>query len=303
MSEQLHPIRYSRLGYARLQVTNLDATAAFYEGSVGLQRAENESSDVWLRCSDKPYDLILTQGETPGLVAVGFELESEAELDKAFTHVEGLGLDPQMRSAEESAILHVSRGFVFANPDTGLLVDFYVGQEKALEPYQATVANIARLGHVVLNCKSYADAHRFWVEQLGFAISDHVPGKIAFLRAWPNVLHHTFALLEGPDDSLNHVNFMVTDIDDVGKAMNRMKKADVPIVFGPGRHLPSTSIFLYFLDPDGMTTEYSFGMEEIEEVGGREARELEPNPEVLDTWGSIPDERFGKRGTIISANG
>ena len=58
---------------------------------------------------------------------------------------------------------------------------------------------------------------------------------------------------------------MVTDIDDVGGAMNRMKAANVPIVFGPGRHLPSTSIFLYFLDPDGNTTEYSFGMELFEE--------------------------------------
>src|SRR3546814_20766507 len=77
---------------------------------------------------------------------------------------------------------------------------------------------------------------------------------------------------------------MVSDIDDVGRAINRMKKAEVPIVFGPGRHEPSGSIFLYFLDPDGMTAEYSFGMEEFDEVGAREPRELEAKPEVLDTW-------------------
>lgn len=303
MPEQAHPIRYSRLGYAHLQVTDLDASAAFYEETVGLQRAAAPDGEVWLRCSDKPYDLILTRGDVAGLAAVGFELESEAELDKAFAHVKGLGFSPAMRDAASSAERQVSRSFTFANPDTGLTVDFFVGQDRADEPYRHTVAKIARLGHVVINCKSYADAHKFWVEQLGFAISDHVPGRIAFLRAWPNALHHTFALLEGPEDSLNHFNFMVTDIDDVGQAMNRMKKADVPIVFGPGRHLPSTSIFIYFLDPDGMTTEYSFGMEEIEEVGGRGPRELEPKPEVLDTWGSIPDPRFGKGGKIVAAHG
>ena len=141
----------------------------------------------------------------------------------------------------------------------------------------------------------------FWVDDLGFAISDHVPGRIAFLRCWPNPLHHSFALLEGPSDGLNHINFMVSDIDDIGRAINRMKKADVPIVFGPGRHLPSTSIFLYFLDPDGMTTEYSFGMEELPEADARAPRELEPKPEVLDTWGSIADPRFGKTGAIVNA--
>src|SRR3546814_15066769 len=62
---------------------------------------------------------------------------------------------------------------------------------------------------------------------------------------------------------------MVSDIDDVGRAINRMKKAEVPIVFGLGRHEPSGSIFLYFLDPDGMTTEYSFGLAEFEEEDAR----------------------------------
>ena len=46
---------------------------------------------------------------------------------------------------------------------------------------------------------------------------------------------------------------------------DRLRKAEVPIVYGPGRHPPSGSFFLYFLDPDGMTLEYSHGMEEFPE--------------------------------------
>ena len=79
-----------------------------------------------------------------------------------------------------------------------------------------------------------------------------------------------------------------------------MKAAGVPIVFGPGRHLPSTSIFLYFLDPDGNTNEFSFGMELFEEEGARGPRELEHKAEVMDTWGSKPDPRFGKGNPILS---
>jgi len=298
-----HPIRYSRLGYARLQVTDLPASIHFYEDLVGLKRDSGPDGEVWLRCSDKPYDLILTEGPEAGLAAVGFELESRAELDKAFTHVEALGYAPKWSKPDACATRKVEAGFTFVNPDTSLLIDFYVGQEIAADAFEPTVAKIARLGHVVLNVADYSKAHKFWIEDLGFAISDHVPGRIAFIRAWPNSLHHTFALLQGEVDNLNHINFMVTDIDDVGRAMNRMKKADVPIVFGPGRHLPSTSIFIYYLDPDQMTVEYSFGMEEIEEVGGREPRILEPKPEVLDTWGSLPDPRFGKTGKILAHHG
>lgn len=285
-----HPIRYSRLGYAALQVTDLASSARFYSDLMGLKIEREDASAVWLRCSDKPYDLILEAGPVAGLARVGFELESSAELTKAFDHITQVGLAPTWSS--ETA-------FRFRNPQTGLELDFYADPAPAPTPYEPGITQIVRLGHVVLNVANYADAYKFWVDQLGFEISDHVPGKIAFLRCWPNPLHHSFALLTGEHDGLNHFNFMVTDIDDIGRAMNRMKAANVPIVFGPGRHLPSGSIFLYMLDPDGMSTEYSFGMEEFPEAGARAPRELEPKPEVLDTWGSIADPRFGKTGAIV----
>ena len=80
--------------------------------------------------------------------------------------------------------------------------------------------------------------------------------------------------------------------------MNRMRKNHVEIVYGPGRHDISNSIFLYFLDPDGMTAEYSFGMEEFAEVGAREARALPMLPEILDCWGGMPAPNFAKHGVI-----
>ncbi len=67
---------------------------------------------------------------------------------------------------------------------------------------------------------------------------------------------------------------------------------EVPVAFGPGRHVASDSVFLYFLDPDGLTQDYSFGMEEFEEQLSREARRiLPPGPATLDTWSSDFDSR------------
>ena len=294
--------RYSGLGYVALRVTDLEASVRHYTENVGLEFVAGDADRAYLRCSDKPHDVVLERGPVAGLARVGFELEDSKNLDAAFEHIAGLGYDPVVTDPGSLKEQHAERGFRFHNPENGLEVDFYTGQERTPEPFAPSVTKIARLGHVVLNVKSYEAAHRFWVEELGFAISDHVPGRIAFLRCFPNPLHHTFALIQGEENGLNHINFMVTDIDDIGVAMNRMKKAGVPIVFGPGRHLPSTSIFLYFLDPDGMTNEFSFGMELIEEKGGREPRVLDPKPEVLDTWGSIPDPRFGKAGVIVAAH-
>ncbi len=298
-----HPLRFARLGFCRLRCPDLAASLTFYRDIVGLTVARESSEGAWLRCSDKPYDLILEHGDAAGLSAVGFEMETEAELLNGFALLTRLNCAPVWASAKQNTERQVARSLRFADPVTGLEIDFYVGQKTAADPYVPPHTRIARLGHVVLNVTDLAAAHDFWVNQLGFAVSDQVEGVAEWLRAWPNPLHHSLALLQHSANTLHHINYMVSDIDDVGGAMNRMKGADVPIVFGPGRHLPSTSIFLYYLDPDGNSTEFSFGMELFEEHDARDARELEHKAEVMDIWGSKPDPRFGKGSPIVLHHG
>jgi 2,3-dihydroxy-p-cumate/2,3-dihydroxybenzoate 3,4-dioxygenase len=161
-----------------------------------------------------------------------------------------------------------------------------------------TVAKIARLGHVVIGSNDLATAKAALLRDFGFVESDFVEDRFSFMRCFPNPFHHTFAVGASEGNHLHHINFMVTDIDDVGRAWHRMTQAGVKIAFGIGRHPPSGSVFLYFYDPDGMTVEYSFGMEEFPETGARQPRMLEPVPASLDTWGAVPDVMFGKVGAI-----
>lgn len=306
-----HPLRFARLGYCRLRCSDLARSIAFYRDLMGLtlvqqDGAAEDGATAWLRCSDKPYDLILDAGTSAGLAAIGFEVESEGDLQQAHAIAERLGLNPRWADAAECAAMQVRRSLRLSEPVTGVELDFYTGQAVD-QPVPLPLTQIARLGHVVMNVADLSVAHDFWVGQLGFAVSDRVEGLAEWLRCWPNPLHHSLALLQaqGLDkaNTLHHINFMVTDIDDIGKAMNRLKAADVPIVFGPGRHLPSTSIFLYFLDPDGNSMEFSFGMELFEEHGAREARELEHKAEVMDIWGGKPDPRFGKGSPVLARHG
>jgi 2,3-dihydroxy-p-cumate/2,3-dihydroxybenzoate 3,4-dioxygenase len=81
-----------------------------------------------------------------------------------------------------------------------------------------TVAKIARLGHVVLFAADKAASEKFFLDQLNFRASDRIDGGVTFMRCFPNPLHHSFALGAANENRLNHVNFMVTDMDDIGQA-------------------------------------------------------------------------------------
>lgn len=292
------PFRYRRLGYVALNVTDLARSTAFYRDLVGLAVSDSSAAHTALRCSQDHHNVMLYPAGKPGLKRVGFELESQHDLDTARHYIRDLGLPVEDIGTAELKDLRTVAGFRFRLPGSGLCLEYFVQMMQLAQPFVPKVTKIERLGHIVINVANFDLAMHWFTDKLGFKVSDFVPGFAAFLRAFPNPLHHSFAVLTGVDDHLNHVNFMVKDIDDVGSAMNRMKKNEVEIVFGPGRHQPSESIFLYFLDPDRMTVEYSFGMETFPEQNAREARLLEPVPGTLDTWGSVPTPAFGKVGEI-----
>jgi 2,3-dihydroxy-p-cumate/2,3-dihydroxybenzoate 3,4-dioxygenase len=48
--------------------------------------------------------------------------------------------------------------------------------------------------------------------------------------------------------------------------------------------MASGSIFQYFSDPDGITIEYTSGMEEFPELGARQPRMLDQSYRTTDVW-------------------
>ncbi len=295
------PFRYRKLGYAALTVTDLERSLLFYRDLLGLDLVEQAGDTAYLRCSRDHHNIVLCQGARPGLKRLGFELESEHEADKAFAHFQALGLNPQPLPPAQCQALKQGPSFRVREPNCQLEFEFYGSTTVLARPYVPTVAQIARLGHVVIGSSNFALARESLLRSFGFVVSDFVEDRFAFMRCYPNPFHHSLAVGASQSNHLHHVNFMVTDIDDVGRAWHRMSKAGVKIAFGMGRHPPSGSVFLYFYDPDGMTVEYSFGMEQFPEVGARQPRRLEPVPESLDTWGAVPDAQFGKVGSIEAA--
>jgi 2,3-dihydroxy-p-cumate/2,3-dihydroxybenzoate 3,4-dioxygenase len=163
------------------------------------------------------------------------------------------------------------------------------------------VTDILRIGHVVLGTPSVDDTAAWLMKELGFRCSDYIEnGFFSFLRCHPNPYHHSLALTFSPTNKFHHVAFMVKDIGDIGKAIHRFPKQNIKVVYGPGRHVASGSVFYYFLDPDGMTVEYTYGMEEFAETTPRPNRTLVKSPQTADEWGSLPTGEYGKIGRIES---
>lgn len=294
------PFRYDKLGYAALNVTDLDRSVHFYQNLMGLDLVAIEDGVAFLRCSRDHHNLVLYRAATPGLRRAAYQVASPADLDLAYAHLQSHGLEPHWVDEEACRRLNQGPTFRVREPGSMLQLEYYARMTQLALPFEPRLTKIARIGHVVVASKNYKDAVPRLTSAFNFAVSDFVVDKFSWMRCAPNPLHHSLAMGYGETNYLHHVNFMVTDIDDVGKALHRLRKAGVEVVFGPGRHLPSTSIFLYFLDPDGMTMEFSFGMEEIAETNGRQARMLEMHPNTMDIWGSVPSERFGKTGQIAN---
>ena len=293
------PFRYRKPGYVALNVSDLDRSIAFYRDLVGLQLEERIGDDIaFLRCSDDHHNMVLYRASEPGIKRMAFELESAQDVDRARDYVRQQGWELTEVNDDEARQLHQGTTLRFRVPEHTLTFEFYAQMDRAAGPYVPTVAKIQRLGHVVVHCRDRDAFLRTLTEKLNFRVSDHFGEQVAFLRCFPNPYHHSFGVSRAEKDALHHVNFMVTDVDDVGRANNRMRQHDVPIVYGPGRHDISNSIFLYYLDPDRLTAEYSFGMEEFPEEAPRDPRQLPLRPEILDSWGGTPAPAFGKAGSV-----
>lgn len=288
------PLRYKRLGYVAMNVSDTARTSDFLEGVLCLEKVGRSDDDHFFRCSANHHDIVITQDPVPGLRRIAWEMESAENLDLSFDHCDRIGLAPKWVKPEETVGLGIERAFRLREPSTGAEFEYFYGMRSADTPFGNTAANILRLGHVVLTAPKLDEAVTFVTENLNFRLSDSVGDFVALMRCWPNPYHHSFALSQSRGDTPghHHVNFMVDTIDDIGRLFWRAKKFGAKIVFGPGRHPPSDSYCLYLLDPDNLMWEYSSGMEEFPETDARPPRILSTKTEDMDLWGAVPEPEF-----------
>ncbi len=121
---------------------------------------------------------------------------------------------------------------------------------------------------------------------LDFSMSDRTR-IMAFMRC--NSDHHSVALGDTVNNALNHIAFLMPDIDAVMRGGGRMKEAGFPIEWGPGRHGPGDNAFNYFIGPFDVVIEYTAEVEQIDDSyqTGRPSDWTWP-PGRVDQWGISP---------------
>ncbi|MBB35095.1 MAG: bleomycin resistance protein [Hirschia sp.] len=291
--------RYRRLGYLSLNVSDLEKTTAFLTDVYGMDVAgDAEDGSRFFRIGHWHHDIVLKQAETPSFGRSSWELETEEDVDKAMAHYQKIGLAPQLIPQDEAAMLGLERAFRIVEPKLNTVWEYYARMSYTSAPPTNGLTNFEggkHYGLVVPDCKSLTE---YMVENMGFMVSDYLEGwRASLLRAFPNPNHHSFAPLQfpSPKPTFHHVAFMVKEIDDIGKLFNRIKRFNVEIQFGIGRHPTSGSIHLYIYDPDYFVWEYTLGMEQFPEEGAREPRRMSADPSNFDLWDAVPDTKHAAK--------
>ncbi len=154
-----------------------------------------------------------------------------------------------------------------------------------------------RVGHVVLGTPHLAEACAFYVDGLGFRVSDKIlDGVLTFTRVEPD--HHNLLIQPAPVSYLNHYALEMDDVDAIGAAGSAViaEQPDAHVV-GVGRHRLGSNLFWYLTDPAGSMFELFADMDRITDdtAWDREHRRDDWTPEEagLAVWGPAePPEVF-----------
>jgi catechol 2,3-dioxygenase len=143
-----------------------------------------------------------------------------------------------------------------------------------------------RLQHTVFQTTELERVVRFYVEQVGFTISDEVVDEYGavmtvFMRSDDE--HHTLAFFRGSANQWDHHCYETSAWNDIRDWGDRFAAAQVPIFFGPGRHGPGNNLFFMVTDPDGNRLEFSA---ELQRVDAHTPPGVWPHAErTLNSWG------------------
>ena len=145
-------------------------------------------------------------------------------------------------------------------------------------------AQPVEIGHLVLFTDKLEAMERFYVERLGFFVSDRYPGRGVFMRSTPEGGHHDVFVLQTPQSKpgINHVAFAVRDIHEVFGGGLHISRCGWTTEIGPGRHPVSSAYFWYVKCPAGGLAEYYSDEDYV--TAAWKPRDLKPSPEMFAEW-------------------
>ena len=275
--------RVTEIRYVAYGVPDLEAERAFYRDKWGLREAGERDGMVYFAAegSDAVYVVRLRPSEEKRIDVIGLAADTREDVDDLFVRVRDAGcriiFEPKALTGFGGGY-----GFRFFSPD-GLPFEISAevekGQGRELQRWEGIPQKIS---HIVMHSPDHHAAVKFFIDVLGFKLSDWLGEFMAFLRC--NEWHHRIAFLPWPP-CFNHFAYDMLTVDDMMRGVSRLRKQDVDIKWGPGRHTAGNNTFSYFVTPNGFAVEYTAELEKVD-WETHEPKVHTPGPQVMDQWGT-----------------
>jgi catechol 2,3-dioxygenase len=278
-----------------LATPDLATSVDFYTRIWGLDVVAEVGGKVFLAAAGDDFHVLeLKQSDRSELRKISFRVGTAEALASLFakTVAAGCTVLREIGAADGPA---GGERFVIREPQ-GSVLEFVYGDRRK----QGRVApnRPGRLAHVNINSTQIEALSEFYRAVLGFRLTDRSK-LMAFLRC--NDDHHAVVLAEAPVNGLNHVAFLMPDLESVMRGSGRVVDHGYPIGWGVGRHGPGDNVFAYFVDPQGVVIEYTTEVLQVDDsYRARGPEEWVWPPGRTDHWGIAPPKSDACKKAQIS---
>lgn len=266
--------RISALAYVVAETTDIPRWKCFAEEVLGMMTAPAADGGLLVKMDERQARFVIVPGSQDRYLATGWELRDRAAFDAALQALQVAGVAVELADAAQAAQRHAQALARFSDPSGnrhelvwGFRSDFVRFASPQGVPRFVTGA--IGMGHTVLPAPEFEATRRFFVETLGFGVSDlfnfEPPGStgvvlpIHFLHC-DNGRHHSLALAGFPVPSgCVHVMVEVDDVAEVGRAIDRMQAQGVVQTATLGQHTNDRMVSFYMRTPSNFDIEFGCG--------------------------------------------
>ena len=256
------------LGYVGVTAPDVVKFTEFATGVLGMTVSKGSTAEqVRLRMDERSWRLWVEPG-SGGLSFSGWEVPSAVELDQLQARLDGLGI-----AVKQDADLAKERGvsgLVVCDDPDGNQLEFFHGAHIPRQPFFSPLGRRfvtsyeapgdMGLGHIGMMFADHQAAQEFYMDVLGFRLSDTIFGT-PFVHV--NRRHHSLVIggtPPGRGPGLHHLMFEVEDLDMVGYALDTIeRRTGEKITLTLGKHTNDRMTSFYVKTPAGFDLEYGCG--------------------------------------------
>ena len=274
------------LGYAGFGSADLEDWRQFGTGLVGLQAVERSPSLLAFRMDDRKQRIVIDRSLPNGARFFGWEVADAAALDALAARLEqaetAVIAEPQTSADTRRVRALIS----FRDPAGNRLEAFYDAEidDTPFSPGRSISGfrtGPLGLGHAVLTVENIDAVMPFYVDVLGFGLSDYMqkPFRAYFFHI--NARHHSLALIETGRNGMHHLMVELFSLDDVGQSYDVALSEPERVSVTLGRHTNDLMTSFYAKTPSSFMIECGWGGREIDPKTWRPF-ELQDGPSL---WG------------------